>query len=226
MHTDQPLANIQAHLQSLYDLELDYRVDDFLVTDPRFPQRAQGDSNARDCDEKLLFCESDGELLLSLYLDEDLVQTMRDADPYRQLEADHLGDFCTAVEGVSHFVYLAYNASHERPVSQLELELQAEVDKYVVVWTLSERQGRAVGEDALAHWLFDRCRFDPALGAGEHRRYRRANRLARAFCKRVRDLPANAGRRNLVMRELRRFYRKRHLDKVDSALAGAALRAP
>ncbi len=220
------IASIQAHIQSLYDLQLDYRVEDFLVTDPRFPGRVQEANAARECDEKLLFCECDGELLLSLYLDESLVDSMSQADPYQQLEADHLGDFCTAVEGVSHFVYLVYNASHERPVSQLELELQAEVDKYFVVWNLSERQGRRVGADALSHWLFDRCRFDPALGAGEQRRYRRANRLARAFCKRVRNLPETAGRKDVVMRELRRFYRKRHRDKVNSALAGAQMRAP
>lgn len=221
-----PLASIQAHIQSLYDLNLDYRVEDFLVTDPRFPGRVQDDATRRDCEEKLLFCESDGELLMSLYLDESLIDTMRGADPYERLESAHLREFCTAVEGVSHFVYLAFNATHERPVSQLELELQAEVDKYFVVWNLSERQGRQVGGDALSHWLFDRCRFDPALQGGEQRRYRRANRLARAFCKRVRSMPSDAGREAAMVRELRRFYRKRHLDKLDSALNASAMRSP
>ncbi len=46
----------------------------------------------------------------------------------------------TALEGVSHFVYLAWNAGHDKPVSLLELEMQAEVDKYVGSYWLMRRQ--------------------------------------------------------------------------------------
>ncbi len=220
------LANIQQQIQTLYDLDLAYRVEDFLVTDPAFPDRVQGEAAKRECDEKLVFCEHDGELLLSLYLDAGLVDSVSGSDPYRRLDSDLLGEFCTAVEGVSHFVYMVFNATHERPVSQLELELQAEVDKYFVVADLSARQGCELGEDALSRWLFDRCRFDPALDPGESRRYRRANRLARAFCHRIRNMPDHPQRDANVARELRRFYRKRHLDKIDSAVSAAAMRAP
>ena len=39
-------------------------------------------------------------------------------------------DYCTALEGVSHFHYLVWSLARGRNVSLLELELQAEVDKY------------------------------------------------------------------------------------------------
>jgi hypothetical protein len=219
------IADMQRHLQSLYDIRLDQRVEDYLVTDPAFPARMQGDA-MRETTEKLLFCECEGELLLSLYLDEELVEALSRNDPYRRLDTDNLDSFCTALEGVSHFVYLVFNATHERPVSQLELELQAEVDKFFAVSTLSEQQGNSLDQDILSRWLFDHCRFDPALDPNERNRYQDANRLARAFCNRVRAFPVGSSHQPSMVRELRRFYRKRHLDKIGSALSGVAMRAP
>ncbi len=35
------------------------------------------------------------------------------------------------LEGVSHFLCVAHHATHDRQVSLLTLELQAEIDKYV-----------------------------------------------------------------------------------------------
>src|SRR5215472_3890111 len=44
-----------------------------------------------------------------------------------------LDPLCQIIEGVSHFVYLADRARAEREATQLELELQAEVDKFIVL---------------------------------------------------------------------------------------------
>ncbi len=40
---------------------------------------------------------------------------------------------CQIVEGVSHFVYLAWRIGQDLPSTQLELELQAEVDKFALL---------------------------------------------------------------------------------------------
>ena len=45
---------------------------------------------------------------------------------------ERLPEYLLAVEGVSHFVYVMVRARAERPFSGLELELQAEVDKYLL----------------------------------------------------------------------------------------------
>ncbi|KAA3623588.1 MAG: hypothetical protein DWQ08_11375 [Proteobacteria bacterium] len=220
------LSQIQQHLHKVYDIDLDYRVEDYLVTDRAFVDRLTQADPARATPEKLLFTECDGELLVSLYLAEELVESLRDNNPYDRLDPVHLAAFCTALEGVSHFVYLVYNASHERPVSQLELELQAEVDKFFLVRLLSEAQGTTIDAKHLSRWLFDDCRFDPGLGPPERWRYETANRLARAFCNRVGYASSARRADRPVYKALRRFYRKRHLDKVESALGRVSLRAP
>jgi len=44
---------------------------------------------------------------------------------------ERFNDCCMLLEGVSHFLYLTWNAHYDRQVSLLDLELQAEVDKFV-----------------------------------------------------------------------------------------------
>ena len=71
-----------------------------------------------------------------------------------RLDADNLEDFWTAFEGVSHFTYYAWNAQREKRVTLLEMELQAEVDKYVAT-TLLLLTPRAAQPRGLHHWLFE-----------------------------------------------------------------------
>jgi hypothetical protein len=110
---------------------------------------------------------------------------------------------------VSHFVYLAWNADHDRPVSLLELELQAEIDKYVAsFWLLRAQQPRRFPAE-LHRVLFEHCRVDQQLAGDRIGLYRRANQYAARFCRRLGRLlqPAGAQAQSRVTAELRRFYR-------------------
>ena len=69
--------------------------------------------------ESLLLRESDGGLEMALVVPS---RAANDHDGWLQL-----------AEGVSHFVYVANRARQELPSTQLELELQAEVDKFVLL---------------------------------------------------------------------------------------------
>ena len=73
-------------------------------------------------------------------------------DPLEALDEGNLADYCTALEGVSHFHYLVWSLARGRNVSLLELELQAEVDKYASAVALLTRQraGRFPGGAACA----------------------------------------------------------------------------
>src|SRR6185503_6263264 len=81
--------------------------------------------------EQLLVCEGDGEMSIALFVDPAAIANLVRHDPGHRLGDHNLGDFLLAIEGVSHFIYAIWSARAERPVTQLELELQAEVDKYV-----------------------------------------------------------------------------------------------
>ena len=201
------LSRLQELIGSIYDVRVAYDVYDFLVTDrgrlPRTPQ-------AGLADEELIVAQSDdgGEVALSLYLDPALLARLASCDPLIELNGGNVADWWTALEGVSHFLYLAWNAGHDKPVSLLELEMQAEVDKYVASYWLLRRQYPQHFPAELHRVLFERTRIDPRLNRERRRLYGEANRYAARFCRRLERRLTDAvhGERE-VLAELRRFYR-------------------
>jgi len=119
------LRALQGGLESMYRVETDLDVCDFLVDgearDDLHPERAPRE-------QLLLKQEHDGDLQLGLFVDERTLENLAMRDPRRRLDDSNLQDFLLAVEGVSHFVYLVHRARQARPVSAVELELQAEVE--------------------------------------------------------------------------------------------------
>jgi len=210
------LRRLQDLIGGIYDVSIAHDVYDFLVTDRgRLPPAAR----AGAADEELIVAEgADGgdEVQMSLYLDPALLERLRRADPMVHLHDGNVADYWTALEGVSHFLYVAWNAGHDKPVSLLELEMQAEVDKYVASYWLLRRQFPERFPAELLRLLFERTRIDPALAAGRADLYREASRYAQKFCRRLeQSLRGARGRSEReVLAELRRFYRLTNARKV------------
>ena len=211
------LKRLQDFIGDIYDVSIAHDVYDFLVTDRgRLPAaaRTQGPT-----DEELIVAQPDSgsdEIALSLYLDPQLLARLDRADPMERLHDGNVADYWTALEGVSHFLYLAWNAGHDKPVSLLELEMQAEVDKYVASYWLMRRQfpDRFPGE--LLRVLFERTRIDPQLAAGREDLYRQASHYAQKFCRKLEQTlrDARGHSQDEVLAELRRFYRLTNARKV------------
>ncbi|MGC1524194.1 MAG: hypothetical protein WA803_21835, partial [Steroidobacteraceae bacterium] len=150
------LHGLQLLLERLYDVDLDYDVYDFLVTDRRALKGLAPGLIARATEEELLLAETPDGAAVSLYLDAGLLRRLEGADPVGALTEGNLADYCTALEGVSHFVYSTWRLDRDLPVSLLELETQAEVDKYAVtVFLLAGQQGGGYPAQVHAR-LFDR----------------------------------------------------------------------
>lgn len=208
------LANLQTGLAGLYETPVAHPVADYLVTDARVAQALHDDGPSQTNEERLLVRETEDTLDLTLYIDARVLASLAARDPYTRLDEHNLNDFLIALEGVSHFNYLVWNASHARPVTQLELELQAEVDKFVTVTGLMREQGAADHHEAVHERLFTAVRFlDDGSQAGGQR-YREANRYAGKFCRALhRRHPAQHGQPSFL-NELRRFYRLSQNDKI------------
>jgi hypothetical protein len=207
------LQQLQDLLSGIYDLPTEYRVYDFLFTErERLPQ------DVRDCasEEQVLVRDDGGAAAVGLFLDPQLLERLGAANPLEALNGGNLADYWTALEGVSHFLYLAWNAAHDRPVTLLELELQAEIDKYVTSWWLLREQDPARYPAELHRLLFERAHVDPRLAGERSDLYREANHYAARFCRRLeRQLSARAALvRMETLAELRRFYRLSRERKV------------
>ncbi len=212
------LRRMQEFIGDIYDVSIAHDVYDFLVTDrQRLPPAARTNGAS---DEELIVAqpeEGGGEIAMSLYLDPRLLERLDRADPMECLHHGNVADYWTALEGVSHFLYLAWNAGHDKPVSLLELEMQAEIDKYVASYWLLRRQFPQRFPAELLRLLFERTRIDPRLAAGREELYREASRYAEKFCRRLeQSLRGAQGHRSEahVLAELRRFYRLTDIRKV------------
>jgi hypothetical protein len=117
-------------------------------------------------------------------------------------------------EGVSHFVHVAERARTGLPTTQLELELQAEVDKFMLL-ALEPPHADTTRLHRLHRHLFDSSSYLHPAGTELGERYRLANALAaRLGAALLKRRPADA--RAL----LQRFYRLGQAEKI--ALARAA----
>jgi len=184
-------ARVQGGLERLYQLDRVVEVHDFVE-----PAR-EGEREA------LLVREGDdGTLELRLQLPQ-----LGDTKDVR------LDVLCQIIEGVSHFVYVANRAAEGREATQLEMEMQAEVDKYVV---LASSLGASTVEASarLRERLFERVRYthDAASELGE--RYRVANDVAHGFVRKLEGRFVAARNWPALRGELRHFFRMGQAEKV------------
>jgi hypothetical protein len=198
MATSLP-ARIQAQLTGYYGIDDAPGVDDFIEP-------------AEDAREVLLVKELPGELHLALRLPRAALDDVR---------SPTFDELCQVVEGVSHFVYVAERARRELPTTQLELELQAEVDKYVL-FAHGSRAPRAFQPARAARLrsvLFERVRYLDAPHTETGARYRIANDLAARFARWLEASFARHGRFDQMRAALRRFYGAGQAEKIGLAQA-------
>jgi hypothetical protein len=193
------LRGLQRQLEQFYALEDAPDIVEFVRT------------GAEDSRETLLLREEDGELEIAVVL-----PPQSDGDAAAAGASDL---WLQLAEGVSHFVYLAERARTNLPATRLELELQAEVDKFVLLATeggaLPAARPRHFHVQNLQRWLYEHVRFLHPEGTEAGDRYRLANDLAARFVTRTfLRLGPNAAHRTL-----RRFYRSGQTGKIHLARA-------
>jgi hypothetical protein len=214
------LRQLQELIGGIYDVNIAHDVYDFLVTDREsLPPAARCGTT----DEQLILAPEPDSVGVSLYLDPALLERLRAANPLVRLDEANVADYWTALEGVSHFLYFAWNTGHDKPVTLLELELQAEIDKYVASYLLLKRQFPDRFPSELLRLLFERTRIDPQLANGREGLYRAASRHAEKFCRHLAESLRNSRREfeHDVLAELRRFYRLTDARKVAHIERGA-----
>lgn len=178
---------------------------DFLVAVDRGPDAPQ--------QELVLLREADdGALEIALTLEHTALDRLERCPSV--LGDAALADTLPIVEGLSHLLYLVEAARRERPVSGLELETQAEVDK-LALCVLHRWPARAAYPQ-----LVDRLFCQWRLVARDHlrERYTLANRIALAFAGCLAPLVRDA-RLGRLRDALRRFWAADMAEKL--RLAGA-----
>ncbi len=210
------LPELQAVIETLHDVRTDVDVRTFLVDDET---RAAIPGGKSGLPEQLFVREDTDGVALGLYIDPEVVSALERDHPERHLHAGNLESYCIALEGISHFVFLIWRTSIGRPVTRLELEIQAEADKFVTAWLLLDRQGQprhATAEPLLVR-LFEAYALRDEVAGDEADRYHTATRTALRYCRSLARRYALDPDSSRVEQAAREFFRQGLADKLRAA---------
>ena len=205
-------VEVQRRLEALYDLLPEAPVTEYLIPHAEVAHLPGGGS-------RTLVAQEGDEVSVRVVLDEATKKELERVDPRVRLDGSNLGPFSTLTEEVSHFLYLLSRARSDRPVTRLELELQAEVDKYLVALFFLGLQDEGAVSPRLRGLLFDRYRLVEGLSAESAERYHEANRLARRYCRWLEARYLQRPRPGDLAREARRFWRLGQREKLETIAA-------
>lgn len=207
--TEGLLVDVQRRLEGFYGLDPQPPVTEFLLD-------AGSAADFPGSGSRVLIAEDADGLALGVVLEPEVLERLGREDPRVRLDHGNLGDLCTVTEEVSHFLFLLYRAARGRAVSQLELELQAEVDKYLSAVILLSLQNEGAVSARLRELLFRRYRLDARVGPDRAGRYHAASDLAYRYCGWLEERFLRRDRLRDLQREGRRFYRLGQREKLEA----------
>jgi hypothetical protein len=147
---------VQRRLESLYGLDPEAPVTDYLVPAGAVSHLPGGGS-------RTLVAQEGDEVSVGVVLDESVGAGLERTDPRERLDGSNLGSFTTLTEEVSHFLYVLSRARRDRSMTQLELELQGEIDKYLVVLFFRGLEDEGAVSERLRQLLFERYELTAGL---------------------------------------------------------------
>ena len=202
------MLDVQRRLESLYALEPTSPVSEFLIPEAE-ASHYPGDGS------RTLVAQDGDSVSLGVILEDGVRETLARRDPRARLDLKNLGPFCTLAEEVSHFLYLLFCARAARSITELELELQGEVDKYLCSVFLLTLQNEGAVSCRLRQLLFRNYRLLEGLTPEQAERYRAANELAWRYSGYLEARYLRGARFQDLVREARRFYRLGQREKLE-----------
>lgn len=200
-------------MQDYYQLDAVPDPQEFLIDPETFGRYCARHPHINpQCDETLLIESVDGCAHVGLYIEPRLLARVAASTPEQVLHAGNIAETCTVIEGVSHLVCLCWKVEQRMPCTQLELELQAEVDKYLLCSTWLRQQGRSAS--LLLTTLFANYHLAGGVTGAAAGRYHRASQLAARFCHVLEQSYQRRHRLPRLMDCARDFYRRTHWQKL------------
>ncbi len=215
------VTTIDRAIKQLYNLESPHRAENFLIepnspkaktipVEPVSDQQAAViikiyDNDAENVDLGIYFGDK-------IKADLSRMETLEPAQwPHLEMHA-----LSVATEEISHFHYLVDRFQAEQRVTQLELELQGEIDKFLLIFYLVQQ---TMGEsrplfETIFEKVFYRFTWAGNLTNEQKQRYEQANVQARQFVKNFGDTMWGRRSQEQCLEYLRHFYRLTQSEKL------------
>jgi len=206
------LRRIDRAIKRLYNLEFAPSVERFLVSVP----------GSKRPGALLLSKPTDEESLeMGIHLSAKILRTIHQfpKGQWGEWPMEKLQAFSVVTEEISHFHYVRYHATQGRQISQLELELQGDIDKFLIAYFTNSHLSKESEFEKLFEQFFSKFKLRPGLTLEEEQRYVEANRLARRYILKLATQLQDPRGREELLRRLRKFYRLSAAEKISCIAA-------
>ncbi|NDE14720.1 hypothetical protein EBZ80_07305 [bacterium] len=212
-HKISPLiCRIESILASYYGLDVILKASDCLLP-------VVQDTTGEPHQGRVLVLTEGEELMLGIEFSSSVADSLqRWFTPGQVIGGNAIAALLVVIEEVSHFQLLAQRASRDLPVTQLELEWQAEVDKLVVLPELVEERGARITTMGLCHALSSSFTLREGMSAEDSLRYLEATRYFTRLVSSA-NLSSHDVRDPQVRTWLRRLYRMSWNNKTTAIAA-------
>lgn len=217
------VRKIDRALKRIYNLDNHFWAERFLLRGPsqviaRRHAGLQGAIFVQGGSLQDLSAVDGDDLAVAIYFSDPVRKELSDKKKWKSTDwsASQMSAFAVATEEISHFNYLIHNAMTGRAISQLELELQGEVDKFLLAYFALSTRNDQPGQvfEALFQQLFERFHWAENMTEEQKERYAEANRCAQQFILKCRNDLATTSSSERVFKILRQFYRLSAAEKM------------
>lgn len=206
------IDKVQSQIEKIYGIRVGELAENYLIGNQELLELLPAGQSTVVPKELFLVTPNpkDNVVEVALFLDAELRQNLANNNPLKRLSGSNISDFCTLIEGVSHFVYYLYKAGINSEITQLEMELQAEIDKFVLLSLFIEAN---VDKVEVLEMLFENYYLFENLTPEEIQRYETAAGLAKKYCYALSKIFKKTDASRLI-KELRYFYPLSHQQKI------------
>lgn len=150
--------------------------------------------------EALIIRQINDDVEIGLFINPSIISALEKESTLENIDA-----LSCAIEGASHFLYAIDRILKEKKFSRLELELQGEVDKFLIIHLIASEKLRCISPDFF-RLQFEAHSFDTSLDADEIFRYETASHFAAKYCAFLFATYFNPLRLNGLISNARNFY--------------------
>ena len=208
------VRQIDRALKRLYNIETPLCAEKFLVN--YFPIGTKKQIASKDLEGALYIQQSsvtqeseEPSVDLGIYLSERVRRELKSFPSWQSpWTLEQVKAFSVASEEISHFHYLVFNLERNRSVSEFEIELQGEIDKFLLLFFCESFSGKS-GEskfEELFERLFINFRLANSLNEIQRQRYLDASIYAKMFFRKLKRNLAQKRRVSLALKQTRFFY--------------------
>ena len=194
---------LQKKIEKLYGLYSHPEADQYLINNDQLELFHHQDADI----PKVLCIEEETDMSMAIYLGQKIFTNI-----HKPIKIFSFEDFCVMAEEISHYVYLVWSKCNNKQISLLDLEIQGEVDKYLLACEIYRT------DKDLFEKIFKNFSFQKDLSTEERERYEQANRLSMKLVQSIEKKKVSKQKKTTWLRAFYRHSFSHRISMIESGI--------